>query len=58
MLEGPMDFTPGVLSLTGSDNSPIQSTIAKQLALYVVLYSPVQMAADTPENSIGKIAAS
>lgn len=50
MLEGPMDFTPGVLSLTGSDNSPIQSTIAKQLALYVVLYSPVQMAADTPEN--------
>ncbi|MBJ6120928.1 glycoside hydrolase family 97 protein [Sphingomonas mollis] len=50
MLEGPMDFTPGVLSLTGTDNSPILSTIAKQLALYVVLYSPVQMAADTPEN--------
>lgn len=50
MLEGPMDFTPGVLSLTGSDNSPILSTIAKQLALYVVLYSPVVMAADTPEN--------
>jgi alpha-glucosidase len=50
MLEGPMDFTPGVLSLTGSDNRPINSTIAKQLALYVVLYSPVVMAADTPEN--------
>ncbi|OYY79418.1 MAG: alpha-glucosidase [Sphingomonas sp. 28-62-20] len=50
MLEGPMDFTPGVLSLTGSDDSPILSTIAKQLALYVVLYSPVVMAADTPEN--------
>lgn len=50
MLEGPMDFTPGVLSLTGQEGSAIQSTIAKQLALYVVLYSPLQMAADTPEN--------
>ncbi|WP_375427286.1 glycoside hydrolase family 97 protein [uncultured Sphingomonas sp.] len=50
MLEGPMDFTPGMLSLKGSDDSDILSTIAKQLALYVVLYSPVQMAADTPEN--------
>jgi alpha-glucosidase len=50
MLEGPMDFTPGVLSLKGSDNSDILSTIAKQLALYVVIYSPVVMAADTPEN--------
>jgi hypothetical protein len=45
-----MDFTPGVLSLKGSDNSDILSTIAKQLALYVVIYSPLQMAADTPEN--------
>lgn len=50
MLEGPMDFTPGVLSLKGSDDSNILSTIAKQLALYVVIYSPVQMVADTPEN--------
>ena len=50
MLGGPMDFTPGVLSLTGSEGSAIQSTIAKQLALYVVLYSPFVMAADTPEN--------
>ncbi|VVT12814.1 Glucan 1,4-alpha-glucosidase SusB [Sphingomonas sp. EC-HK361] len=50
MLSGPMDFTPGVLSLTGKGGTPIQSTIAKQLALYVVLYSPVQMAADLPEN--------
>jgi alpha-glucosidase len=50
MLEGPMDFTPGILSLKGSDNSDILSTIAKQLALYVVIYSPVVMAADTPEN--------
>jgi alpha-glucosidase len=50
MLSGPMDFTPGVLSLIGKGGMPIQTTIAKQLALYVVLYSPVQMAADLPEN--------
>jgi alpha-glucosidase len=50
MLEGPMDFTPGVLSLKGSEDSDILSTEAKQLGLYVVLYSPVVMAADTPEN--------
>jgi alpha-glucosidase len=50
MLGGPMDFTPGVLSLTGKDGQPIQSTVAKQLALYVVIYSPMQMAADLPEN--------
>jgi alpha-glucosidase len=50
MLAGPMDFTPGVLSLTGRGGQKIQSTIAKQLALYVVIYSPIQMAADLPEN--------
>jgi alpha-glucosidase len=50
MLAGPMDFTPGVLSLKGKGGQPIQSTIAKQLALYVVLYSPIQMAADLPET--------
>jgi alpha-glucosidase len=50
MLSGPFDFTPGVLSLKGSGGRPIQSTIAKQLATYVVLYAPVQMAADLPEN--------
>jgi alpha-glucosidase len=49
MLAGPMDFTPGVLSLEGS-GKVIQSTKAKQLALYVVIYSPIQMAADLPEN--------
>jgi alpha-glucosidase len=49
MLAGPMDFTPGVLSLQGQ-GQPIQSTIAKQLALYVVIYSPIAMAADLPEN--------
>lgn len=50
MLGGPFDFTPGVLSLVGNRGQPIQSTIAKQLANYVVLYSPMQMAADLPEN--------
>ena len=50
MLSGPMDFTPGVLSLMGRGNTPILSTLAKQLALYVVIYSPIQMAADLPEN--------
>src|SRR4030095_1433943 len=50
MLAGPFDFTPGVLSLTGQGGRPIQSTIAKQLALYVVIYTPLQMAADLPEH--------
>lgn len=50
MLEGPMDFTPGILSLKGQNDSDILSTIAKQLALYVVIYSPIVMAADTPEH--------
>ena len=50
MLAGPMDFTPGVLSLKGRGGSDILSTEAKQLAYYVVIYSPIQMAADLPEN--------
>jgi alpha-glucosidase len=50
MLSGPFDFTPGVLSLKGKGGRPIQSTLAKQLANYIVLYSPLQMAADLPEN--------
>ncbi len=50
MLAGPFDLTPGVLSLTGRGGQRIQSTIAKQLALYVVIYSPIQMVADLPEN--------
>lgn len=49
MLSGPMDFTPGVISLQGRGQK-LQSTLAKQLALYVVIYSPIQMAADLPEN--------
>ena len=50
MLSGPMDFTPGILSLKGKGDTQILSTLAKQLALYVVIYSPIQMAADLPEN--------
>ena len=59
MLAGPMDFTPGIFDLLierGSgrprrpDESRVRTTLAKQLALYVVLYSPLQMAADLPEN--------
>jgi alpha-glucosidase len=52
MLGGPMDFTPGVLSLEGRGGTPILSTMAKQLALYVILYSPIQMAADLPEHYV------
>ena len=50
MLGGPMDYTPGILSLKGRGDIDIESTLARQLALYVVIYSPVQMAADLPEN--------
>lgn len=50
MLAGPMDYTPGVLSLTGRGGQEIQSTLARQLALYVGLYSPIQMVADLPEH--------
>jgi alpha-glucosidase len=53
MLSGPMDFTPGIFNLTfqGMDSDQrVQTTLAKQLALYVTLYSPVQMAADLPKN--------
>ena len=50
MLGGPFDFTPGIVSLKGKGDSDILSTLAKQLALYIVIYSPIQMAADLPEN--------
>ncbi|MBO8043222.1 glycoside hydrolase family 97 C-terminal domain-containing protein, partial [Pseudomonas aeruginosa] len=44
------DYTPGILSLKGRHGQAIPSTLARQLALYVVLYSPIQMAADLPEH--------
>jgi alpha-glucosidase len=50
MLSGPLDFTPGIVSLTGKGGRRIPSTLAKQLANFVVIYSPVQMAADLPEH--------
>ncbi len=50
LLGGPMDFTPGIVSLKGSNDSDIPSTLAKQLANYVVIYSPVVMVADAPES--------
>jgi alpha-glucosidase len=53
MLSGPMDFTPGVFNLApeGLDaENRVPTTLAKQLSLYVVIYSPIQMAADLMEN--------
>ena len=62
LLDGPMDFTPGIFDLlersSGHAHRPeeprVRTTLAKQLALYVVLYSPVQMAADLPGNYDGQ----
>jgi alpha-glucosidase len=50
MLSGPMDYTPGIVSLVGESGKVFNSTQAKQLANFVVIYSPVAMAADLPEN--------
>ncbi|MCF5991988.1 glycoside hydrolase family 97 catalytic domain-containing protein, partial [Xanthomonas perforans] len=50
LLAGPMDYTPGIVSLKGRNGQAIPSTLARQLALYVTLYSPIQMAADLPEH--------
>ena len=47
---GPMDFTPGIFEMECASGSHCNSTICGQLALYVTLYSPLQMAADFPEN--------
>src|SRR5258708_7854972 len=53
LMGGPMDYTPGIFRLKGYSGVPgrqVHTTLAKQLALYVTLYSPLQMAADLPEN--------
>ncbi|MBB1271091.1 glycoside hydrolase family 97 protein [Shewanella sp. SR44-3] len=58
MLAGPMDFTPGIFNLApeGLDAvNRVQTTLTKQLALYVVLYSPIQMAADLPRNYVQRL---
>lgn len=56
LLSGPMDFTPGIfeLMLPSKPNNRVNTTLAKQLAYYVVIYSPLQMAADLPENYANK----
>ncbi|WEK37985.1 MAG: glycoside hydrolase family 97 protein [Candidatus Pseudobacter hemicellulosilyticus] len=58
LMGGPMDYTPGIFSMKGyTAHAPqrgMHSTLAKQLALYVTLYSPLQMAADYPENYAAK----
>ncbi|KQX08918.1 glycoside hydrolase family 97 protein [Flavobacterium sp. Root420] len=55
LIGGPMDYTPGIFEMDISKMNPdnkshVNSTICNQLALYVTMYSPLQMAADTPEN--------
>ncbi|MEZ5428627.1 MAG: glycoside hydrolase family 97 protein [Pyrinomonadaceae bacterium] len=55
LMGGPMDYTPGIFQIKMSAYDPVKreqvhTTLAKQLALYVTLYSPFQMAADLPEN--------
>jgi hypothetical protein len=55
LMGGPMDYTPGIFEmdiakLNPGNNSHVNTTIANQLGLYVVMYSPLQMAADLPEN--------
>jgi alpha-glucosidase len=63
MIGGPLDYTPGVFDIliSSTDGTPrlpeeprVRTTLAKQLALYVVLYSPLQMAADLTENYEGQ----
>lgn len=55
LIGGPMDYTPGIFEmdiakLNPNNNSHANTTLANQLGLYVVMYSPLQMAADLPEN--------
>ncbi|RPE00172.1 glycoside hydrolase family 97 protein [Aureibaculum marinum] len=55
LIGGPMDYTPGIFEMdiskfSPNNNSYVNSTIANQLALYVTMYSPLQMAADLPEH--------
>ncbi|NUY81037.1 glycoside hydrolase family 97 protein [Flavobacterium sp. MAH-1] len=56
MLSAPMDFTPGTFNFDYKTpaGAKVQTTLAKQLALYVVIFSPLQMASDLPENYVGK----
>ncbi len=53
LMGGPMDYTPGIFKIKGYSTVPgrqVHSTLAKQLALYITMYSPLQMVADIPDN--------
>ena len=53
MLAGPIDYTPGIFDIKFDkykDKNQVNTTLAKQLALYVTIYGPLQMAADLPEH--------
>lgn len=55
LMGGPMDYTPGIFQITLNEyktqgSFQVHTTLSKQLALYVTMYSPLQMAADLPEN--------
>lgn len=58
LMGGPMDYTPGIFKIKGyasyAPDRQLHTTLAKQLALYVTLYSPLQMAADLPKNYLAK----
>jgi alpha-glucosidase len=56
MLSGPFDYTPGNFNFDYKTPSGarVQTTLANQLALYVIIFSPLQMASDLPENYEGK----
>ena len=56
MLDGPIDYTPGIFNIKFNKykkNNQVNTTLAQQLALYVIIYSPLQMVADLPENYEG-----
>ncbi len=56
LLDGPIDYTPGIFNLSLKPHKPnnqVNTTLAHQLALYVVIYSPIQMVPDLPEHYRG-----
>ena len=60
LMGGPMDYTPGIFKIKMNTYDPnkkeqVHTTLTKQLALYVTMYSPLQMAADLPENYEAKM---
>jgi glucan 1,4-alpha-glucosidase len=60
LMGGPMDYTPGIFKIKMNHYDPkkteqVHTTLTKQMALYITLYSPLQMAADLPENYEAKM---